>query len=246
MDNESIQRKAVLKEAQSAMGFTFNKIEYLDRALTHSSYRNRPDYVASYRNINECLEFLGDAVLDFVIGEHLFHLYPDWNEGRLSKVRAKIVCEQSLSMVAKKLELWKYILVGKGENNGENMNVSIMADAVEAIIAAIYLDSGLEETRKCVMRLFADNIEQILTNKILRDSKTDLQELLQQLRRSTPTYVVQSKVGPQHDATFTINAVLDGKVIGTGTGKSKKEAEQEAAAKAIIKINQEMMKRGRI
>lgn len=128
-------RIQMLHDVEVLIGYNFKDITHLDRALTHSSYRNHPDYVSPYRNINECMEFLGDAVLDFVMSEYLYNLYTDWDEGKLSKFRSKVICEQSLAIVASKLELWKYILVGKGECNTDKMNQSIMADAVEAIIA---------------------------------------------------------------------------------------------------------------
>lgn len=227
------ERKQKLHEAESFIGYSFKKIENLDRALTHSSYRNHPDYVTAYRNINECMEFLGDSVLDFVISEYLYNLYPDWNEGRLSKLRSKIVCEQSLVITARKIGLWRYILVGKGECRDSNMNPSIMADAVEAVIAGVYIDGGMDEAKSFIMRLLDNNIKDIITKKILRDNKTDLQEMVQHMHAGTVVYNVVKKEGPQHDSVFTVEAVLNGSTIGTGTGKNKKEAEQQAAAQGI-------------
>ena len=213
------ERKQKLHEVESFIGYSFKKIENLDRALTHSSYRNHPDYVTAYRNINECMEFLGDSVLDFVISEYLYNLYPDWNEGRLSKLRSKIVCEQSLVITARKIGLWRYILVGKGECRDSNMNPSIMADAVEAVIAGVYIDGGMDEAKSFIMRLLDNNI--------------DLQEIVQHMHAGTVVYNVVKKEGPQHDSVFTVEAVLNGSTIGTGTGKNKKEAEQQAAAQGI-------------
>lgn len=235
-------RDKMLREIENRIGYKFADISNLNRALTHSSYRNQPNYITAYRNINECMEFLGDSVLDFVISEYLYNLYPEWNEGKLSKFRSKIVCEQSLVIVAKKLELWNYILVGRGETSGEGMNPSIMADAVEAIIAAVYLDGGMEQARVIIMRLLTENIHDIVSKKILRDSKTELQEILQHKYARSATYEVIDKIGPQHDAVYKVAAIFDDKILGTGEGKSKKEAEQAAAAEAINKLNSEKKK----
>lgn len=232
-NNLTLQRTELLHEVEELLGYRFSDMTNLDKALTHSSYRNHPDNVTAYRNINECMEFLGDSILDFVISEYLYNLYSDWDEGRLSQFRSKVVCEQSLVIVAKKLQLWRFILVGKGEDNTENMNTSIMADAVEAVIAGIYIDGGMENARKCVMSLLKNNIEDIISKKILRDNKTELQEITQHMHTQPVSYVVVRKEGPQHNSVFTVNAVLDGKTIGSGKGRSKKEAEQEAAAEAI-------------
>lgn len=229
-------REKMLKKVEAGIGYKFKDISNLNRALTHSSYRNQPNLVTEYRNINECLEFLGDSVLDFVISEYLYNLYPDWNEGKLSKLRSKVVCEQSLVIVARKLSLGEYILVGKGEATGENMNPSIMADAVEAVIAAVYLDGGLEPAKKLVMELLMQNISDITNKKILRDSKTELQELLQSKHSRSAFYRVVDKIGPQHDSVYVVEAVFDDEVLGVGQGKNKKEAEQVAAAQAVDKL----------
>lgn len=229
-------REEMLTKVELSIGYKFKDISNLNRALTHSSYRNQPNIVTAYRNINECLEFLGDSVLDFVISEYLYNIYPDWNEGNLSKLRSKIVCEQSLVIVAKKLSLGEYILVGKGEATGNDMNPSIMADAVEAVIAAVYLDGGLEPAKKLIMELLTQNIADITNKRILRDSKTELQELLQSKYSRSATYRVVDKIGPQHDAIYVVEAVFDGEALGIGEGKNKKEAEQAAAAKAIDKL----------
>ena len=237
------ERSAKLHEVEAYIEYTFKDISNLDKALTHSSYRNHPDYVTAYRNINECLEFLGDSVLDFVISEYLYNLYSDWDEGRLSKFRSKVVCEQSLVIAARKIFLWRYILVGKGECQDENMNPSIMADAVEAIIAGVYLDGGMDAARDCIMRLLEPNIKDIISKKILRDSKTELQEMVQRMHAGPVTYSVVNKVGPQHDAVFTVKAVFEGVTIGTGSGKSKKEAEQNAASEGIEYVEKILQRR---
>ncbi len=236
-------REEMLMRVQSRIGYKFKNISKLDRALTHSSYRNQSNEVALYRNINECMEFLGDSVLDFVISEYLFNLYPDWEEGSLSKFRSKIVCEQSLVIVARRLELWKYILVGRGEDKSEHMNPSIMADAVEAVIAAIYLDGGMTIAKDFIMRMLTQNISDILEKKILRDSKTELQEILQSKYAKSASYRVVGKQGPQHDAVYTVEALFEDTVLGIGTGKSKKEAEQNAATRAIEEINSKQQDR---
>lgn len=232
-------RVDALHEIEEMIEYRFKDLLHIDRALTHSSYRNHLDNVNSYRNMNECMEFLGDAVLDFVISEYLYNVHTDWDEGELSKFRSKVICEQSLAIVAAKLELWKYILVGKGECHTDKMNQSIMADAVEAIIAAVYLDGGIVEAKACIMRFLTDNIKAIEQKKILRDSKTELQELVQHVSGASVKYVVTEKKGPQHDSVFTVNAILNGNVIGSGKGKNKKEAEQAAAAVAIEKYEKD-------
>ena len=236
-------REEMLSQVESLLSYKFKDISNLNRALTHSSYRNQPNNVSPYRSINECMEFLGDSVLDFVISEYLYNIYSDWNEGRLSKFRSKVVCEQSLVIVAKRLRLWGYILVGRGEASGEDMNPSIMADAVEAVIAAVYLDGGLEEARSLIMRLLKENIDDIVSKKILRDSKTELQELLQGIYAKSATYEVISRVGPQHDAVYTVAAMFEGQELGRGEGKNKKEAEQAAATEAIQHLNKEKLRR---
>lgn len=241
--DEKELRKQQLHEIETVIGYTFKNIGLLDRALTHSSCRNKAHYVAPYRTINESMEFLGDSVLDFVISEYLYALYPDWHEGRLSKQRSKIVCEQSLVMTAKAISLWKYILVGNGECNGEAMNTSIMADAVEALIAAVYIDGGMKPAKDIIMRLLEQNIDDIMNKKILRDNKTDLQEMVQHLHHGPVVYNVVKKDGPQHDSVFTIEAVWGGGVIGTGSGKSKKEAEQNAAEQGIVSVNKILQRR---
>ena len=234
------ERQTALKALSKQLQYSFKDLSLLDKALTHSSYRNRPDSsVQPYSEINECLEFLGDSVLDFIISEYLYSQYKQWNEGKLSKYRAKIVCEQSLVLVAQRLSLWDVILVGNGENNGKNMNPSIMADAIEALIAAVYMDGGLEETRQLVMRLLTQNIRDIRDNKILRDAKTDLQEMIQHHHDNPVIYELVGREGPQHNSIFKVQAVLNGRPIGFGEGRSKKEAEQAAALEAIKLLEKE-------
>ncbi len=233
------ERLAQLKALSAKIGYEFADYSHLDKALTHSSYRNHANSVQPYSEINECLEFLGDSVLDFIISEYLYQHYSSWNEGKLSKFRAKIVCEQSLVLVANRLNLWDSILVGNGENVGPRMNPSIMADAVEAMIAAAYLDGGMEPVKKLVMGLLSQNIQDIQDKKILRDCKTDLQEMLQHHHDCPVVYQVINKEGPQHDSIFTVEARLQGRVIGTGQGRNKKEAEQAAALQGIELLEKE-------
>lgn len=237
------ERKQLLCEIEKRIGYSFNDIGLLDRALTHSSYRLRSDHVTAYKMINESMEFLGDSVLDFVISEHLYRLYPDWNEGKLSKQRAMIVCEQSLVLVAREICLWRYILVGKGESDGEAMNPSIMADAVEAVLAGVYIDGGMDAAKNVIMRLLEKNINDIIEKRILRDYKTDLQELVQHIHAAAVVYRLVGKEGPQHDAIFTVEAQWNGETVGTGTGKNKKEAEQNAAKQGIEQVKNLLQRR---
>lgn len=216
-----------MSDFEKTIGYTFRNRAYLERALTHSSYVN------GKQNSNERLEFLGDSVLSVVVSKYLF-LSLDVPEGRLTKIRAKLVCEDTLYKFAKRIDLGAHIKLGKGEEaTGGRTRKSILADAFEAVIAAIYLDSGLEEASAFVLG-FMPPIEQIKSAKlILGDYKTSLQEVIQQNPEEHIEYRITGEEGEAHHRTFTAQVLLNGQAIGTGSGLSKKEAEQAAAKEAL-------------
>lgn len=216
-----------MAELEEAIGYRFRRRAYLEEALTHSSYVN------GKHNSNERLEFLGDSVLSVVVSKYLFESL-DVPEGKLTKIRAKLVCEDSLYEFAKQIDLGARIKLGKGEENtGGRDRRSILADAFEALIAAIYLDGGLEEARTFIMR-FIPSIDEIKNGRLIfGDYKTVLQEIIQQNPEERIEYEITGECGAAHQRVFTANVLLNGQAIGTGSGKSKKEAEQAAAKEAV-------------
>lgn len=216
---------------EAKLGYTFRDRRLLENALMHSSYANE-NRAHGYTS-NERLEFLGDSVLGMVTATRLYKLYPDMPEGKMSRLRAELVCEQSLHAVALELRLGDYIRLGHGETrNGGRERPSILADAVEAIIAAMYLDGGLEPAKRFIF----DHILTGLTDGQMHhvsDYKTDLQEHVQRKPGQTLEYTLLSESGPDHNKTFVMNVLLNGKAIGQGSGRTKKEAEQAAAKCAL-------------
>lgn len=217
-----------MSEFEKAVGYTFRDHTYPERALTHSSYVNGKQHGS-----NERLEFLGDSVLSVVVSKYLFESL-DVPEGRLTKIRAKLVCEDTLHKFANRIELGKFIKLGKGEEStGGRTRKSILADAFEAVIAAIYLDGGLEAASEFVLR-FMPPIELIKSDKlIIGDYKTSLQEVIQRNPEEHIEYVITGEKGAAHCRTFTARVLLNGQSIGEGSGLSKKEAEQAAAKEAL-------------
>ena len=217
-----------IKELQEKLGYTFNDEAILIRALSHSSYVNENH---SAGDSNERLEFLGDSVLGLITAENFFKNYKKLPEGELTKLRAATVCEKSLAGFARQLELGKYLLLGKGEIlTGGRERPSIQADAFEAIIAAIYLDGGMEDARNFVLKYIEEAIRQ---QQSIRDYKTMLQEVVQRNPGEIIEYVLTGETGPDHDKRFEVEVHLNSNVIGRGIGKSKKKAEQEAAREAL-------------
>lgn len=217
-----------IKELQEKLGYTFNDEAILVRALSHSSYVNENH---SAGDSNERLEFLGDSVLGLITAENFFKNYKKLPEGELTKLRAATVCEKSLAGFARQLELGKYLLLGKGEIlTGGRERPSIQADAFEAIIAAIYLDGGMESARNFVLKYIEEAIRQ---QQSIRDYKTLLQEVVQRNPGEIIEYVLTGETGPDHDKRFEVEVHLNSNVIGRGIGKSKKKAEQEAAREAL-------------
>ena len=217
---------------QKIIQYEFQDVNLLKNALTHSSYINegKPRETGN----NERLEFLGDAILDAVISDYLYSRLEHMEEGELTKLRAVIVCERSLAACGAKLSIGSYLRLGKGEeNSGGRKRGSILADATEAVIGAIFLDGGWDAVSKFVIRLFSDLIEDALCGKLHMDYKTEIQEKLQSHGETDISYVIEREEGPDHDKTFYANLVLRGSVIGSGSGRSKKEAEQQAAKQAL-------------
>ncbi|MEE0741797.1 MAG: ribonuclease III [Emergencia sp.] len=224
---------------EKAIQYKFKDRSLLDKALTHSSYCR--EHAVTVRDNNERLEFLGDAFFDAIISVELYHRLEKVDEGKLTKTRALIVCEKSLAAVAARLRIGKYLNMGKGEElSGGRNRESIMADAVEAVVGAIYLDGGYSEAARFVSREFAETIDDALSGKLFGDYKTQVQEILQKRgRKTTITYSLDREEGPDHDKTFYVHLVCNGRKLGNGSGKSKKEAEQNAAKETLTLLARE-------
>ena len=222
--------KYTLKEVEENLGVYFNNLTLLKTALTHSSFGNQ----FKDAEYNERLEFLGDAVLQLCITEYLFNNFKDKTEGELTKIRSLIVCGNSLYEIAKKLRLGEYIRMSKGEElTGGRERISIQADSVEAVIAAVYLDKGIGFVRDFILLHFEEIIKKAINNEIVLDFKTKLQEFLQKDGEVEIHYELTKYEGPPHRRKFFTNVSIDGKVMGEGSGYSKKEAEQNCAKEAL-------------
>ena len=225
--------KLKLKEMEASLGVTFTNLSYLRVALTHSSFANQ--YKDS--EYNERLEFLGDSVLQLSVTEYLYKNYKEKSEGELTKIRSLIVCENSLYEVAKSVNIGAYIRMSRGEElTGGRNRVSIQADAIEAVIAAIYLDKGFEYAREFILNKLNDIIDKAINNKIILDFKTKLQEHLQQNGEVNITYELVKFEGPPHRRKFYTRVLINKEVMGEGEGYSKKEAEQKSAKQALINL----------
>ena len=220
----------MLHELEKAIGHSFRDISLLENALAHSSYANER-FHNSLRS-NERLEFLGDSILGMIVADHLYRNFPDRPEGELTRMRADMVCEQSLALIANRISLGGYLLLGHGEDRfgGRNRN-SILADAVESVIAACYLDGGYEAALKFVSTFVLVDIPVVKFHNT--DYKTALQEKIQQKKNQVLSYRLVGEEGPDHDKRFRVEVLLNGNPIGTGTGTSKKRAEQDAARAAL-------------
>lgn len=223
-----------MKELEAAIGYHFKDQSLPQTALAHSSYANEVlrDGLKSY----ERLEFLGDSILGFVTADFLYRTFPALHEGELSKLRAELVCENSLAVVARQLGLGERLLLGKGEDaGGGRQRVSIIADVVESLIAAIYLDGGFDEAKKFIYRFVLVDVQAKIAENA--DYKTRLQELVQRKKDQTIVYRLVSETGPDHDKLFEVAVEINGEIAGTGCGTSKKRAEQAAARQALEKLN---------
>ena len=219
-----------MEEFQGKIRYYFNDKELLIEALSHSSYANEK---RKGRNSNERLEFLGDSVLSIVVSQYLFEHFTHLPEGELTKIRASLVCEKSLYEFAKQIDLGEHILLGKGEENtGGRERVSILADAFEAVIAAVFLDGGLEAARRHILKFIPKDIDDRKPVSF-SDHKTILQEIIQKNPEEKVEYKLVGQSGPDHNKAFKVQVRLNSNVIGTGIGRSKKEAEQMAAKEAL-------------
>ena len=223
----------MISELETAIGYRFENITLLQNALTHSSYANERwhDSLMS----NERLEFLGDSVLGMLVADYLYRNFPDRPEGELTRMRADMVCEQTLAVVANRLGLGKHLLLGKGEEQGGGRSRnSILADAVESVIAACYLDGGMEAAVNFVEKFILVNVPTQKMHNV--DYKTALQELVQRKKNQVLSYRLAGESGPDHDKKFEVELSLNGTVVGVGSGSSKKRAEQDAARMALERL----------
>ena len=232
------ERRAALRDFERNLSYFFQDISLLDKALIHRSFVNENPTLSCCDN--ERLEFLGDAVLELCISDMLMEEFPDYTEGQLSKLRASLVNEQPLAELARKFRIGDYLLLGKGEEtSGGREKNSLLANTFEALMASVYLDCGFDGTMIFVRRLFASLIEEGAQESIYRDYKTALQEIAQNRFKEVPRYTLVDQCGPDHDKVFEMQLIIGGVIATTGTGKNKKEAEQQAAKKAMEILQQE-------
>lgn len=222
--------KRQFEQLEQKIGYTFKNRDLLKHAMMHSSYTNERHYDRT-RN-NERLEFLGDAVLELSTSEFLYQNYPEKPEGELTKLRASLVCEATLAFCSREIELGEYLLLGKGEElTGGRKRPSIVSDAMEALIGAIYLDSGFASAKEFIVRFILNDIEH---KQLFFDSKTILQEMIQGQYADTLSYELLKEEGPDHNKSYEVRAMLGKTVLGKGIGRTKKAAEQEAAYQGIL------------
>ncbi len=227
--------KKPLEELEQKIGYHFKNKELLTHAMMHSSYANE-HHMEKSRN-NERLEFLGDAVLELSSSEFLYHAYPEKTEGELTKLRASLVCEPTLAFCTREIGLGSYLLLGKGEElTGGRERPSVVSDAMEALIGAIYLDGGFANAKEFVVRFILNDMEH---KQLFYDSKTILQEMVQGQFEETLSYELLKEEGPDHNKNYEVQAVLGKTVLGKGSGRTKKAAEQEAAYQGILQLRQE-------
>jgi len=236
LDVKESKERNCMKEAQlqETIGYTFSNVGLLRQALTHSSYANEKHMKKGMDN--ERLEFLGDAVLELVSSEFLYLNYPNLPEGELTRLRASLVCEPTLALCTKEMNLGEYLYLGKGENQtGGRLRKSVLSDALEAVIGAIYLDGGFANAKEFVLKYILTDIEH---KKLFYDSKTILQEVVQGMHKVL-SYELVGESGPDHDKHFKVAALIDGELISNGEGHTKKGAEQEAAYAALLILKSE-------
>ena len=223
----------MIKDLENAIGYRFKNIMLLQNALTHSSYAN--EYWHDSLRSNERLEFLGDSILGMVVAQYLYTAFPERPEGELTRMRADMVCERALAKVANRLGLGSHLLLGHGEEQGGGRDrASILADAVESVIAACFLDGGMDAAQKLIRDFILCDVP--VTRLSNTDYKTVFQERVQQKKDQTISYCLVGESGPDHDKTFLVEVLLNGRVVGTGSGSSKKRAEQDAARDAMQQL----------
>jgi ribonuclease-3 len=228
-----------VEKLESRIGYTYRNKQYAINALVHSSFSNENQNFAA--KSNERLEFLGDAILDFVLSLMLYNNQANFSEGEMSKLRALIVCESSLNECAKELGIGELLMLGKGEEaNGGRNRPSILSDAMEAIIGSIFLDGGMDEAQGFIMQILGDTYQKAINGMLFMDYKTALQEELQKSGEVVIQYKLMESSGPDHSKTFKMSVSANGKVIGVGTGKSKKDAEQMAAKAALEEMGNQV------
>jgi len=221
-----------LETLEDTLGYKFKDKQLIIEALTHKSYKKPYN--------NERLEFLGDAVLDLIVGEYLYKLFPNKNEGVLSKIRASLVNEEGFARLANSINLGEYLFLSQAEENNQGREKpSLLSNAFEALIGAIYLESGLEKAREISIKLIEQNYPEINLEALSKDYKTALQEFTQAVVGTTPTYKLLSAIGPDHAKEFEVAVALNGKIIAVAKGKSKKLAQKEAARIALEKLKAE-------
>lgn len=222
-------------DCQKNLGVSFHRESLLEQAFVHSSYLNEnPDFA---RSSNERLEFLGDAIFDFIVAERLYKEFPKLPEGKLTEIRASLVCRGTLAELASSLKLGDWLLFGQGEEaNGGRTKASNLANAMEALVGALYLDQGLSKAKKFVLKQLKPELEKIKAGKTTPNYKALVQEFVQGQNRPTPVYRLVEAIGPDHSKQFTAEILVEGEALGRGTGKSKKAAESQAARAAWEKL----------
>jgi len=227
---------ADLSSLQKTLGIIFKDISLLENSLIHRSYLNENQGTES--DSNERLEYLGDAILGFIVAEKLYHDFPDYDEGRMTRLRSILVRRETLARISRSIHLGEYLFLGKGEDTSGGRNKSAnLACALEAVIAAVYLDQGMVKTRKMIVKLLEEEWQKAIKKPAVIDYKSRLQELIQSREQRIPSYHVTGTSGPDHIKTFSVEVRLGDQVLGSGSGKSKKEAETEAAREALKKLS---------
>lgn len=231
-------RTRQLAKLESILNIKFNDRRILDIALTHRSFINE---TGNEVKDNERLEHLGDSVLGFIISEYLFKRFQEYQEGNLAKIKSVIVSDESLAVVSSNLHIGGFILMGKGEeHSGGRERISILANTLESLIGAIYLDRGLKQSRKFILKHFKQKIENVSNQATLTDPKTRLQEYVQKKYKKSPVYEVTDEIGPAHQKEFVVKLVIDGREVSSGRGGSKRKAEMKAARDALKNIEKDI------
>ncbi|WP_293728993.1 ribonuclease III [uncultured Phascolarctobacterium sp.] len=231
------KRKQQLQDFCDSLGIRMHDLELLDMALTHTSYAHEAKQTPKPQH-NERIEFLGDSVLSVIVSTYMYQNFPDLAEGQLTKLRAHLVCEASLFEYAKKIRLGDYLRLGKGEElSGGRERPSILADAFESVLGAIYLDQGFEKVQSYLLAMMRPEIDYICRHGIYNDYKTRLQEFLQRDGDVDISYQLMSSTGPEHNKVFTSEVMVQGRVIGEGKGRTKKDSEQHAAQQALAQLH---------
>jgi len=230
-----------ISELETSIGYTFKDKSLIKEAITHKSFvHENPESVSFF---NERLEFLGDAVLGLIISDYLFHSHPEYSEAQLSKVKAYAVQENTLSGIAMKLNIGSYLLLGKGEEaTGGRYKPSLLSNAFEAVLGAIYLDGGLKEAKTFTLKFLKDDIKRVISQDLLFDFKSRFQEIVQGRYGVLPKYIVHKEIGPEHQKIFEVKVFVGRELYGTGKGRSKKEAAQKAAEEGLKKLEEKNVK----